>query len=65
MRTKIGLLFVAVLLLAFFANIDGQDVQASPPNKAAKVRILKADFEETLEGTQAPEGKTYLALNLE
>ena len=65
MRAKIGLLFVLILLFVFFAKVDGQDLQASPSNKAAKVKILKADFEQMLEGAQAPEGKTYLALSLE
>ena len=62
---KMSLFCGLIFLLVAFSGIKGQDIQDSAANKAAKVIILKAEFEEVLAGAQSPEGKTYLILDLE
>jgi hypothetical protein len=62
---KISLYSILTLLLVFFASAWGEDILESPSNKAAKLKILKAEFEAVLAGAQAPEGNSYLALSLE
>jgi hypothetical protein len=65
MSKKIALNFVFVFIFVLFAGAYGETVSESPSNKAARVKILKADLEGELVGQPAPEGKTYLALSLE
>lgn len=62
---KIRLYPILTLLLAFVTSAWGEDVLESAANKAAKVKILKTEFGARPAGAQAPEGKSYLALNLE
>jgi len=65
MPKKTALSFVLVFIFALLARASAESVTESPSNKAARVKILKADFEGELAGAPAAEGKTYLALSLE
>jgi hypothetical protein len=65
MLKKSCLFFILVFMLAFFAKADGENIGESLSNKAAKVKIIKAEFEVELAGLKAPEGKVYLQLQTE
>lgn len=65
MSHKTSVSSVLVFIVAFLAGADGQNVAERPSNSAARVKILKADFEEEIAGRTAPAGQAYLKLNLE
>lgn len=65
MSNKFALALGPAFLLFLLVHPYGEEVLPSRSNKAASVRILKADFAGELAGSQAPEGKLYLALDTE
>jgi hypothetical protein len=61
---KNAVAFISCLVL-LFGSAAAEASQASPANKAARIRIVKFSLEAELAGSEAPEGKAYLVLQTE